>query len=320
MKFWLLIAGLEILQAQAPQLDATARQRVIAGAVANIKKYYDYPEVAEKLADALLGHEQKGDDVVEDGAAFAELLTRQMKEVSHDSQLMMRYSAVPTTDWPPQGRTPETMARYKKALEENNCFFDKIEILAHNIGYMKLDGFPDPSICERKAAAAMASLNATDAIIFDLRDNTGGYPKMVALIATYLFDHPTHLNDMYDRGSNSTEESWTLPPVTGNRLADKPAYVLTSSKTFSAGEEFSYDLKMLKRATIVGEATSGRSHIPIGRRIDDHFEIRVPDRRSINPISKTDWEGPGVQPDVEVKAEDALKTAQRLANSSLRNQ
>jgi hypothetical protein len=96
----------------------------------------------------------------------------------------------------------------------------------------------------------MAKLNHADAIIFDLRDNPGGYANMVALVATYLFDRPTHLNDFYDRSKNSTEESWTLPPVPGNRLADKPAFVLTSSTTFSAAEGFSYDLKMLKRATL----------------------------------------------------------------------
>jgi C-terminal processing protease CtpA/Prc len=92
---------------------------------------------------------------------------------------------------------------------------------------------------------------------------------------------------------------------------------LTSGTTFFGAEEFSYDLKMLKRATIVGEATSGRGHIPRGRRIDDHFEIRVPDERSINPISKTDWDGPGVAPDVRVKAADALQTAQKLAETKL---
>ncbi len=159
----------------------------------------------------------------------------------------------------------------------------------------------------------MASLNLADAIIFDLRENRGGYPEMVALIAGYLLDHSTHLNDMYDRAENSTRESWTPPPVPGNRLVNKRAFVLTSNATFSGAEEFSYDLKMLKRATIVGEPTSGRGHIPIGRRIDDHFEIRVPDRRPINPISKTDWDGPGVQPDVKVKAEGTPLTAEKLA-------
>src|ERR1700741_3571050 len=104
--------------------------------------------------------------------------------------------------------------------------------------------------------------------------------------------------------------SGTLPPVPGNRLADKPAFVLTSHMTFSAAEAFSYDLKMLKRATLVGETTSGRGHMAMGRRIDDHFMIRVPDIKVVNPISKTNWEGTGVEPDVKVKAADALATAE----------
>jgi Peptidase family S41/N-terminal domain of Peptidase_S41 in eukaryotic IRBP len=299
------------------KLDAAERQRVIDGAIANLKQYYVYPEVGQRMADALLAHEKSGDDdAMTDGGAFADLLTRQMTDVSHDRQLMVVHHRVETPDRPP-GPTPEILARYRKALEQNNCFFEKAEILPHNIGYLKLNSFPDPSLCQPTATAAMASLNHAHAIIFDLRDNTGGYPSMVALIAGYLFARPTHLNDMYNRGENSTQQSWTPQPVPGNRLANKAAYVLTSGTTFSGAEEFSYDLKMLRRATIVGEATSGRGHIPRGRRIDDHFEIRVPDQRSINPISKTDWDGPGVVPDVKVKAADALQTAQKLAENKL---
>jgi hypothetical protein len=300
------------------KLDAVGRRRVIDGAIANLMKYYNYPDVAQKMADALLAHEKNGDDdVATDGSTFADLLTRQMTDVSHDRQLRVIYNRVKPPDRPP-GPRPENLARYREALKQNNCFFEKVEILRHNIGYLKLNSFPDPSICQATAAAAMASLNHADAIIFDLRDNTGGYPSMVALIAGYLFDQPTHLNDMYNRAENSTLPSWTPPPVPGNRLANKAAYVLTSGTTFSGAEEFSYDLKMLKRATLVGEATSGRGHIPIGRWIDDRFEIRVPDQRSINPISKTDWDGPGVIPDVKVKAADALKTAEKLAERELK--
>jgi len=315
---WSLIVGSGFVHAQAPRLDSAERRRVIDGAIANLKRYYDRSDVGQKVADAVAAHESKGDyDSVEDGQAFANLLTKQMGDVSHDGQLVMRYSAAPTADVPPRPPTFTPAARegYRKALEENHCYFKKVEILPHNIGYFKLDAFPDPVFCRAQAEAAMASLNGADAIIFDLRDNAGGYPKMVALLATYLFDRSTHLNDIYDRGENSTEDSWTEPPVAGNKLVDKPAYVLTSSTTFSGAEEFSYDLKMLKRATIVGEATSGRGHIPFGRRIDEYFEIRVPDRRSINPISKTDWDGPGVQPDAKVSAADALQTAVKLAES-----
>jgi hypothetical protein len=307
-----------VAMATGVPVDAAERHRVINGAVSNLKRYYDHPEIGQKVANVLLAYESRGDDnEATDADTFAVVLNQQMLSVSHDAQLRIRYyvNGVPAE---PAGPTAEALAQYRKMLEENNCFFSKVEVLPHNIGYLKLDSFPDPAICGATAAKAMASLNGTNAIIFDLRDNAGGYPKMVALVAGYLFDRPMHLNDMYDRGENSTVESWTPAPVAGNKLADKPAYVLTSSTTFSGAEEFSYDLKMLKRATIVGEPTSGRGHIPIGRKINDHFEIRVPDRRSINPISKTDWDGTGVLPDVKVKAADALKTAVKLAKETLK--
>jgi C-terminal processing protease CtpA/Prc len=159
----------------------------------------------------------------------------------------------------------------------------------------------------------MTSLNQANAIIFDLRDNEGGSPEMVAFVASYLFDHPTHLEDLYNRSEHSTLQSWTLSPVEGNQLANKPVFVLTSAETFSGGEEFAYDLKMLKRATVVGETTAGAAHMVRQRRIDGHFSIRVPDTRPINPISKTNWESTGVTPDVRVNASEALATAKRLA-------
>jgi hypothetical protein len=299
------------------KLDAAERKRVIEGAIANLTKYYIYPDIAQKMADALLAHEKRGDDdAATDGEVFAELLTSQMRDVSHDRSVMMVYSTVTEPENPP-APSLEDISRYRKEMEENNCTFEKIRILPHNIGYLKFNGFPDASICRTTVAAAMASLNHADAIIFDLRDNPGGYANMVALIATYLFDHPTHLNDFYNRSEHSTEQSWTQPPVPGNRLADKPAFVLTSRSTFSAAEGFSYDLKMLKRATLVGETTSGRGHMGMGHRIDDHFTICVPGIRVVNPISKNNWEGTGVEPDVKVKAADALKTAEKLAEERL---
>jgi len=304
--------------AEDVKLDAAERQRVIDGAIANLTKYYIYPDVAQTMADALLAHENSGDDdAATDGEVFADLLTRQMRDVSHDRYVMMVYSTVTKPENPPPSL--EDVSRYRKEMEENNCTFEKVKILPHNIGYLKFNEFPDGSICGTTVAAAMASLNHADAIIFDLRDNPGGYANMVALIATYLFDHPTHLNDFYNRSEHSTEQSWTHPPVPGNRLADKPAFVLTSLSTFSAAEGFSYDLKMLNRATLVGETTSGRGHMGMGHRIDDHFTIRVPGIRVVNPISKTNWEGTGVKPDVKVKAADALKTAEKLAERRLQN-
>jgi C-terminal processing protease CtpA/Prc len=200
-------------------------------------------------------------------------------------------------------------------MQQQNCTFEKVETLPHNIGYLKLNSFPDPSICQPTATAAMAALNHADAIIFDLRDNGGGYQSMVMLIAAYLFDHPEY---MYNPRENTTEQLWTQSPVPGNRLADKPVYILTSASTFSGAEHFSYDLKMLKRATIVGETTGGAAHAGVFHRMDAHFGIGIPETKAINPFSKTDWAVTGVEPDVKVAAANALERAEKLAQSKLK--
>jgi hypothetical protein len=296
-------------------LDPAERQRVIDGAVANLKQHYIYPDVAQKMADALLAHEKRGDDdAMIDGETFAKRLTGRMRDVSHDMHLELVYSQDPL---PPQptGQTPEGLARYREAMEQENCTFEKVEIQPHNIGYLKLNSFPDPSVCRTTATAAMASLNHADAIIFDLRDNRGGMPDMVALMAAYLFDHPEYL---YNPRENTTQQSWTRSPVPGNRLADKPVYILTSARTFSGAEQFCYDLKMLKRATLVGETTGGAAHSGVFHRIDDHFGIGIPETKPINPYSKTDWAETGVEPDIKVNAADALQTAEKLAETKLR--
>jgi hypothetical protein len=299
------------------KLDAAERRRVIDGAVAILKKYYIERDNAQKIGDALLVHEKSGDDdAVTDGADFAGLLTRQMRDVSPDRHLTLDYSQAPLPQHP-TGPTPEGLARYREAMQQQNCTFETVEILPRNIGYLKLNSFPDVSVCQSTAVAAMASLNRADAIIFDLRDNRGGEPAMVALMAAYLFDHPEYL---YNPRENTTEQSWTQSPIPGNRLADKPVYVLTSNTTYSGAEQFSYDLKMLKRATLVGETTGGGAHSGVWHRIDDHFGMGIPETKAINPFSKTDWAEIGVEPDIKVKAADGLVTAEKLAQSKLQKQ
>lgn len=304
---------------QDMKLDAEERKRVVNAAISNLNDYYIYPDVAQKMADALVAHQNAGDyEPQTDGAVFADVLTKQLQDVSHDKHLRVIYSPFKTPDREPSPL--QDNVDFRKQLERENCSFEKLEILPNNIGYLKFNGFPPPSLCQPTAVAAMAFLAHVDAVIFDLRDNHGGDPNMVAFLATYLFDGKTHLNDLFNRHENTTEEYWTLPAVPGKRLADKPVYVLTSGETFSGAEEFCYDLKNLKRATIVGEATGGGAHLTSGHRIDDHFEIGVPSARAINPISKTDWEGTGVAPDVKVKAADALITAERLAAEKLKKE
>ena len=296
------------------KIDAATRARVIDGAIANLNESYVFPETAKKMEEAVRARQKKGGyDSITDGDDFARTLTENFQEVSHDKHLRVDFSAARMPEMPSGPPSADTVAQYRKQMERVNCGFNKVEILEGNVGYLKFDFFADPDICGPTAVAAMNFLANVDAIIFDLRENGGGDPKMIALVSTYLFDTRTHLNDLWTRKGDSTDQYWTLPYVPGKRLDGKPAFVLTSKDTFSGAEEFSYNLKNLKRATIVGETTGGGAHPVNGHRIDDHFMIGVPFARAINPLSKTNWEGTGVQPDVKVQAADALTTAQKLA-------
>jgi C-terminal processing protease CtpA/Prc len=270
------------------------------------------------MEDALRARQKKGDyDAVTDADAFAMMLTDNLQEVSHDKHLRVNFSprVLPKDD---ARRDPAEESRMRANMERNNCAFEKVERFPTNVGYVKFNGFAPPDVCGPTATAAMNFLGNVDAIIFDLRQNGGGDPAMVALISTYLFDEPTHLNDLYNRKEDKTSQFWTLPYVPGKRLAGKPVFVLTSKRTFSGAEEFTYNLKNLKRATIIGETTGGGAHPVDGHRIDDHFMIGVPFARAVNPISKTNWEGTGVEPDVKVPADQALDVAKKMAEEQIR--
>ena len=162
----------------------------------------------------------------------------------------------------------------------------------------------------------MQVIKNTDAIIFDLRKNDGGSPDMVQYICSYFFGKKTHLNSLYWRKGNRTQEFWTLDKLPADRMPNVPLFVLTSHYTFSGAEEFAYNFKTRKRAVIVGENTGGGANPGGPIEINKYFSINVPTGRAINPITQTNWEGIGVVPDVKTVASKALTKAHLLAKRS----
>jgi len=304
--------------ASALRISAADRKRVIEGAIAQLDSFYVFPEVAKRMDDSLRARLARGEyDRYDNGITFASRLRSDLHDVMHDRHLGMNYSVDTLRPNPPAGDrpapSPTDIARQRQRMDEINCGFDKAEVLEGNVGYLKFDMFADADVCGPTASAAMNFLAGTRALIIDLRENTGGSPAMVNYIASYLFPKRTHINDLWTRSTDKTEEFWTRDSVPGRSYGgDKPVYVLTSHGTFSGGEEFTYDLKTQKRATIIGETTGGGAHPVRGRRIDEHFMIGVPFARAINPITHTNWEGKGVEPDVKVPADEALATARKM--------
>ena len=313
--------------AAALRIDALARARAVTGATALLDTFYVFPDVARRMGDSLRARlARKEYDKYTNGVMFAMRLDNDLAEVAHDKHLHVNYSARPLppepshpVGAPPPVPSPEDQAREREFLDRINCGFVKAEQLPGNVGYLKFNMFANTDMCAATASAAMTFVAGTRALIIDMRENGGGSPGMVALVSSYLFDRRTHLNDLWTRRTGKTEEFWTRDSVPGRRFGgEKPIYVLTSARTFSGAEEFTYNLKNLKRATIIGETTGGGAHPVAGHRIDEHFMIGVPYARAINPVTHTNWEGVGVKPDVIVPANDALAAAQKLLGEKLR--
>jgi C-terminal processing protease CtpA/Prc len=146
----------------------------------------------------------------------------------------------------------------------------------------------------------------TEELIFDLRQNGGGQPALVTMVASSLFDRPTHLVDIYNHKEDTTAQNWILSYLPGPRLTKQPVFVLISKRTFSGAEEFAFDLKNQKRATIVGETTDRGAHPVSGHPVADYFMVGVPFAKFPDLVTKTNWEGTGMEPDVKVPATNAL--------------
>ena len=294
-------------------VDEAQRTRVVDSAAKLLNQFYVFPDAAKKVsANLITRHKHGAYRNIADAEVFAIRLSDDLVELSGDRHIGVDFFTEVTPPEPPQPPIAHPHPD-PQLLAARNCGFEKAEHYEPNIGYLKIDYFDAPDYCAATAIAAMNFLADSAALIVDLRNNHGGAPEMAALLSSYLFDERTHLDDIYDRGRDMTEQLWTFPHLPGKKLTGKPIFILTSARTFSAGELFSYDLRVLKRATLVGETTGGGAHATAPHRIDDHFVMRVPFGRFINPVTKTDWERVGVEPDVKAPAAEALDVARKLA-------
>ncbi|WP_187271512.1 S41 family peptidase [Massilia arenae] len=307
--------------ADGMKVDAATRSSIVSGLAQAIDEQYVFPDKAKLVVKRLEAKEKSG--AYADISTMEELataLTADLHEPTRDLHLRVRVSAQPLPEIAPEP-TPEMEKMMLAYYKASNFGVRKIETLPGNIGYIDLRMFASVDAAKDTIGAAMQVVADTDALIVDLRANGGGDPQTVAFMSSYLFDKRTHLNDMLWRQDGRRESFWTQDEVPGKRFGgQKKIYVLTSKKTFSGAEEFSYNMQQLKRGTLVGETTGGGAHPGGMHRLHPHVSVFIPTGRAINPISKSNWEGTGVIPDVPVAADDALRTAERLALTALLQQ
>lgn len=309
----LLLAFGFVLYAQEKAISLEFKKETIRDLSKMMNDFYVFPDVAKKTSAHLSKQLKAGHfDSFTTLEAFASELTKEVQSINKDKHMLIRkiYRAAEKEN------TIESMFVEhidRMGYRRNNAGgFKEAKKLNENVGYIDIRSFAHPDVGGAYADSYMKLLSTSDAIIVDLRNNGGGSPRMVQYLCSYFFDKKVHLNSLYFREGDKTEEYWTVD-VKGKKMPDIPLFVLTSDRTFSGAEEFSYNMQTQKRATLVGQVTRGGANPGGLRWINNKLEVFIPTGKAINPITKTNWEGVGVTPDVETTFKEAYVKAYELA-------
>ncbi|MGF1925823.1 MAG: S41 family peptidase [Bacteroidia bacterium] len=300
----MLVVNSQALVAQDKKNEMQAKEKsaVVTSIKTHLEESYIDVDLAKKMIIELDKNSNKYDKITNPDE-FSKILTEDLQRVSKDLHLKVRFEPIRISQ---ENRVVseeiKIEAEKKTAMQmaEINYGFTEAKILEGNIGYLNLRMFADIKYAEETATATMNFLSNTNAMIIDLRTNGGGVPNMMQLLSSYFFDEtPVLLSDFYERKTNSKTQLYSFAKVAGKRSTNKPIYILTSKQTFSAAEAFAYTLKHLGKATIVGEITQGGANRTKRINLNDQFTISVPYIQAIHPVTKTNWEGKGVHPDIK---------------------
>ncbi len=311
----LLMGFCAILQAQDDTLSLAFKESTIGELSARMNDFYVEPDLALKVSEHLKQRLEADhfEDVL-DTAGFAKSLTKEVQSISKDQHLLIR--PVTQTQGARSSSTEDFLARHRGQIardRENAGGLKEVRILDGNVGYLDIRSFAQLHVGRDYSDSYMKLVSGSDAIIIDLRENGGGYPEMVQYLCSYFFDERVHLNSLYWREGDRTQEFWSLEEVAGKKMPDVPLFILTSENTFSAAEEFSYNMQSQKRATLIGQTTRGGANPGRIMRLNDKLEAIIPVGKAVNPITNTNWEGVGVVPDIETSLEDSFEKAHEMA-------
>ena len=292
----------------APQAPGAARvSETVEGVSAIVEREYFAADTASRIAQMLRAPEsnRRYTGAMTD-ESLATLLTADLYAATNDKHLAVRVVA----QRPVESRNEDSRAA---DVLRTNAGIRRAEILAGNVGYLEITAFFHPEEAGEAIGAAMRRLRSASALIIDLRENGGGSPETVALVASYLFDAADlALFDIVPREGNAKTYK-TTPVDPSDRNASRPLFLLTSARTFSGGEGLAFILQERHRGEVIGETTAGAANPGRPYSVGDRFEVVVPNGQVRTTATGRNWEGAGVIPDVPAPAADALRVAQARA-------
>ncbi|MEX2971942.1 S41 family peptidase [Streptomyces sp. C184] len=290
----------------------TTHAEIIDLALDRIVTGYVFTQRAVEVDQAIRARLASGAYDALSGAAFCAAVTKHLQEVCPDKHLRLLWQDEPRGT--ESAQEDAGRAAFLALMRAENHGIRRCEQLDGNIGYLDVRWMADAGEGARAIGAAMELVAHTRALLLDLRECRGGSPAGAAMWCSYFFpDDQVHLNDFYERSTDSTRQYWTLSHLPAPRYLYRPVYVLTSATTFSGGEDVAYTLQAYERAEVIGETTRGGAHPTERYPVTEHITVTVPTARTTNAVTGTNWEGVGVQPDRDVPADTAFEVAYKEA-------
>lgn len=305
-----LLAANPALAEDGETLNAVQSAQVVDTLIRDLDGYFDAARAAA-VKEALRARRAEFTRIG-DRAKLAEALSAITLGVSNDQHLRI---SVATTS----AKAPALTDAEQALLDQRLAYgLMAARRLPANIGYLKLRYFEQSDAGADMVDAALGLLKDTDALVIDLRENTGGGGAADERLLGHLSKKPLVLETIRwtqaDGGVEVQQRKVRQGP--GAPLyADKPVFVLTAARTFSAAEAFAYSLQANGRAVLVGEKTRGggnpanRPSPPLGFGL----VVFVPNGQVVHPLTGKGWEGTGVVPDVATAPDAALTEAYRRA-------
>lgn len=295
--------------ALAGDLTPEAARKALDALDEGLRGYID-PEVGERARAAVRAN-RKRYLTIGDREAFAAAVSADLFAATNDLHLKL---SVNTT----KAQAASLSDAEEQLLEDRLAHgLMTLRRLPGNIGYLKLRYFAGDAAGAALIDAAMLMLKDTDALILDLRENSGGGGESDARLLGHLSRTPIPMAVITWReadGRFTTDARHPSTPAGGPLYLDKPVFVLIARRTFSAAEAVAYDLQAAKRAVIIGERSRGGAN-PSNRGVElgAGLSVFIPNGRVTHPTTGGNWEGVGVAPDVETPPQEALTEAFRRA-------
>ena len=182
----------------------------------------------------------------------------------------------------------------------------KGQLLENGVGLVTIANFDERCADETIAAIEGLLAQGAEKLIFDVRNNPGGYASEMVEVLDYLLPEGDLFRTVRYDGKEQVDRS-------NEKCLELPMAVLVNGDSYSAAEFFAAALSEYEAAVVVGEKTCGKGYFQNTYRFDDGSAVALSVGKYYTPKGVSLAEV-GITPDVPVEVDEDTAKAIRYGS------